>query len=80
MPVPLQVIDRTVEAVVFDWDGTAVNDRRASAALVRKRVADLSAAGVDVAVFSGTCVENIDRQLGARPAARQARHLRRRDV
>jgi len=65
--VQLEMIDRTVEAVVFDWDGTAVSDRRASATPVRRRVVDLSAAGVDIAVVTGTHVDNIDRQLRARP-------------
>jgi trehalose/maltose hydrolase-like predicted phosphorylase len=67
MPLRPGMIDRTVEAVVFDWDGTAVAGRRASAR-VRRRVLGLTAAGVDVAVVSGTDVEDIDRQLRARPA------------
>lgn len=67
MPVQREVIGRTVEAMVFDWDGTAVADRPSSAAPVRRRVLALTAAGVDVAVVSGTHVENIDRQLRTRP-------------
>ena len=61
------MIDRTVEAVVFDWDAVAVAGRRA-AAPVRRRVLALTAAGVDVAVVSGTDAGHIDRQLRARPA------------
>lgn len=60
--------DRTFEALIFDWDGTAVTDRVADAGAVRARVEALSQAGVDVAVVSGTHVGNIDGQLGARPA------------
>jgi trehalose/maltose hydrolase-like predicted phosphorylase len=60
--------DRTFEAVIFDWDGTAVPDRAADAGAVRSRVEALSRAGVDVAVVSGTHVGNIDGQLRARPA------------
>ncbi len=60
--------DRTFEAIIFDWDGTAVVDRRADATTVRERVEALSGFGVDVAVVSGTHVDNIDGQLRARPA------------
>ena len=69
------MIDRTVEAVVFDWDGTvgagcppSPASRRASAARVRRRVLALTASGVDVAAVCDTDVEDIDRQLHARPA------------
>jgi trehalose/maltose hydrolase-like predicted phosphorylase len=59
--------DRTFEAIIFDWDGTAVPDRTADAEPVRLRVEALSRAGVDVTVVSGTSVDNIDGQLRARP-------------
>lgn len=59
--------DRTFEAIVFDWDGTAVPDRSADAGDVRERVEALTAAGVDVTVVSGTHIGNIDCQLDARP-------------
>ncbi|HYM51776.1 MAG TPA: glycosyl hydrolase family 65 protein [Candidatus Limnocylindrales bacterium] len=59
--------DRTFEALIFDWDGTAVPDRRSDASRVRARVEALSRAGVHVAVVSGTQVGNIDGQLRARP-------------
>ena len=59
---------RRFEAVIFDWDGTAVPDRSADASAVRARIEQLCAAGVDVAVVSGTHVGNIDGQLAARPA------------
>ena len=62
------MIDRTVEAVVFDWDSTVVTRPPSSAARLRRRVLALTAAGVDVAALSGTDVENVDRQLRARPA------------
>jgi trehalose/maltose hydrolase-like predicted phosphorylase len=61
-------LDRTFEALVLDWDGTAVPSRRASARALRRRVEALCAASVDVAIVSGTHVGNIDTQLGARPA------------
>lgn len=56
------------EAVMFDWDGTAVADRNADASAVRNVIESLCARGVDVAIVSGTHLENVDGQLGARPA------------
>jgi trehalose/maltose hydrolase-like predicted phosphorylase len=64
-----------VEAVVFDWDGTAVADRSADAGGVRSRVEAMCAAGVHVTVVSGTHVGNVDGQLRARPAGRGRLHL-----
>src|SRR5688500_1159735 len=55
------------EAIVFDWDGTAVPDRAADATDVRERIEALCADGVDCVVVSGTHVGNVDGQLGARP-------------
>jgi hypothetical protein len=46
------------EAVIFDWDGTAVPDRRADAGLVRARVEQLNAASVHLFIVSGTHVAN----------------------
>jgi hydroxymethylpyrimidine pyrophosphatase-like HAD family hydrolase len=60
-------IGRTVDAVIFDWDGTAVTDRRTFARPIRRRVLELTTAGVDVAIVTGTHVDNIDQQLQARP-------------
>src|ERR1039457_6968771 len=64
-PVALQ---RRFEAIAFDWDGTAVSDRRADATSIRRQIERLTSLGVDVGVISGTHVENIDGQLQARPA------------
>jgi hypothetical protein len=60
-------LDRRFEAFVFDWDGTAVPDRRADASGVRVAVERLCALGADVAVITGTHIGNVDPQLGARP-------------
>lgn len=57
---------RRFEAVVFDWDGTAVADRQADAGQVREAVEAACALGIDV-VVSGTHVDNVDGQLRARP-------------
>jgi trehalose/maltose hydrolase-like predicted phosphorylase len=58
---------RRFEAVVVDWDGTAVPDRKADAADVRRVFERLCALGMDVFVVTGTHVGNVDRQLSARP-------------
>ena len=68
-------VERRFEAVVFDWDGTAVPDRGADAAEARSLIERLCALGMDVAVVSGTDVENIDRQLRARPSGPGTLHL-----
>ena len=60
--------DVMVEAVIFDWDGTAVPDRAADAGPVRSRVEALCAAGVHVVIVTGTHVGNVDGQLRARPS------------
>jgi trehalose/maltose hydrolase-like predicted phosphorylase len=60
-------LDRRFEAVVFDWDGTAVTDRGADAAELCTLVEELCAHGLDLAVVTGTHVANVDGQLGARP-------------
>jgi trehalose/maltose hydrolase-like predicted phosphorylase len=74
-PLPEVLAETTFEAVVFDWDGTAVADRAADATAVRDRVEALSAAGMHVAVVSGTHVGNIDGQLAARPQGPGRLHL-----
>jgi len=61
-------LDRRFDAFVFDWDGTAVPDRRADASGVRAGVERLCALGADAAVITGTHIGNVDPQLGARPA------------
>lgn len=68
-------VGRRFEAVIFDWDGTAVPDRAADAAQVRSLIERLCALGMDVAVVSGTHVGNIDEQLAARPRGPGTLHL-----
>ncbi|HUP31620.1 MAG TPA: glycosyl hydrolase family 65 protein [Gaiellaceae bacterium] len=60
-------LDRRFEAAVFDWDGTAVPDRRTSAFRLRLLVEKLSRAGFHIVVVSGTNLANVDGQLRARP-------------
>ena len=61
-------VDRRFEAVVFDWDGTAVPDRGANASELRDLIEELCRMGLNLAVITGTHVGNVDGQLGARPA------------
>ena len=61
-------LDRRFEAVVFDWDGTAVPDRSADAGALRAVVEELTVLGLDLIVITGTHVGNVDGQLRARPA------------
>ena len=65
---------RRFEAIVFDWDGTAVPDRRADATRIRRLVEQASVRGLELAVVSGTHVGDVDGQL-----ARAARRSRRPD-
>ena len=68
-------LDRRFEAIVFDWEGTAVPDRRADAADLKTIVEALSLVGVDLVIVSGTNVDNVDGQLCARPAGPGELHL-----
>jgi hypothetical protein len=61
-------IDRRFDAVMFDWDGTAVTDRKADTTDLRLLVGRLCELGCHLAVTSGTHLENVDEQLGARPS------------
>ncbi len=60
-------LDDRFEALIFDWDGTAVPDRRADATALRGRLESCCEAGMHVVIVSGTNVENIDGQMRARP-------------
>ena len=61
-------LDRRFEACVADWDGTLVPNRNADAGRVRQVIEALCAHGFDVAIITGTHVENVDGQLKARPS------------
>ena len=69
------VADATYQAVVFDWDGSAVPDRHAGAAGLRARIEALCAAGVHIFVISGTDLGDVDGRLGARPSGSGRLHL-----
>jgi trehalose/maltose hydrolase-like predicted phosphorylase len=56
---------RPFRLIAFDWDGTAVVDRRADATAVRTVIDRLLRQGVLIAVITGTKFENVDRQLSS---------------
>jgi hypothetical protein len=68
-------LDRRFEAVVFDWDGTAVPDRAADATDLRRAVEGLCALGMELVVVTGTHVGNVDGQLRAQPHGPGRLHL-----
>jgi hypothetical protein len=61
-------LDRRFGAIMFDWDGTAVPDRRADARELRALVERLLALGCHLVITSGTHLENVDDQLAVRPS------------
>lgn len=67
-PTARKALDETFEAILFDWEGTAVPHRAAGAGELRQRVESLCGAGVHLFVVSGAHVETVEAELGARPA------------
>ncbi len=59
---------RRFEAIVFDCDGTALPDRDAGAARQVRLIEDACAAGIELAIVSGTDIADLDGRLPARPA------------
>jgi len=59
---------RRFEAVVFDWDGTAVLNRHADVRRLRELVEAGSAHGLELAIVSEADVGDVDGELQARPA------------
>ncbi len=66
LPV-LSAVDRRFEAIMFDWDGTAVPDRHSDARDLRVLIESLCAYGMHLCVVTGTHVHNVDDQLRSRP-------------
>ncbi|HEX7049438.1 MAG TPA: glycosyl hydrolase family 65 protein [Longimicrobiales bacterium] len=72
LPPPLR---KPFRVLAFDWDGTAVVDRREDAARVRRPLERLLRAGVPIAVITGTNFGNIDRQFSGAIRGPHKRHL-----
>ena len=68
-------LDRRFEALIFDWDGTAVPDRASDAGELCAAIESACLLGLELAVVSGTHVGNVDGQLGARPHGPGELHL-----
>ena len=63
-----EALDRRFEALVFDWDGTAVPDRAADARELKELVEEACSLGLHLGIVTGTHIDNVDGQLQARPA------------
>jgi kojibiose phosphorylase len=61
-----QALQQPLRILVFDWDGTAVADRREDATPIRNVLERLLDLDVLVVIVSGTNFGNIDRQLSSR--------------
>ncbi|MDO8689975.1 MAG: hypothetical protein Q7R39_08195, partial [Dehalococcoidia bacterium] len=59
------VLDRRFKVIVFDWDGTAVMDRREDASEARRLIERLLEFGVHAVVVTGTNLTNIERQMSS---------------
>ncbi len=74
-PLP-ELLLRPFAVVVFDWDGTAVADRRADASALRERLLALAAAqAVTLVVVTGTHIGNVLGQLDLAAAPVPSRRL-----
>ena len=67
---------RPFRLIAFDWDGTAVENRRVDASPIRVEIERLLQAGVFVAVITGTNFGHVDRQLTSAIHAPYKRRLR----
>jgi phosphoglycolate phosphatase-like HAD superfamily hydrolase len=61
-------VARRFEAIVFDWDGTAVADCHADANRISRLVEEACAAGLELAVVSGTHADGLDVVGSQQPA------------
>src|SRR4051794_9820236 len=68
-------LDHPFRLVAFDWDGTAVTSRAADATRAVGLCDRLLAAGVRLAVITGTSLDNVMRQIGGGMAPGHARRL-----
>src|SRR5262245_30437149 len=72
LPPPLQ---QPLRILVFDWDGTAVEDRREDAAPTVQVVERLLELDVLVVIVTGTNFGNVDRQFSSRIQGPKKRRL-----
>ena len=58
-------LDKPFKIIAFDWDGTAVANRKVDASVVTSKLEELLKLGVYIVVISGTNLGNIDRQFSS---------------
>ncbi len=56
-------MEKKFKFIIFDWDGTAVENRQADASLVTQKLTELLNLGVYIAVITGTHIGNIEKQF-----------------
>lgn len=66
---------RPFAIIAFDWDGTAVPDRRADASAVARLLDALLLRSVPIVIITGTHLGNVDRQCCSLISGPQKRHL-----
>jgi hydroxymethylpyrimidine pyrophosphatase-like HAD family hydrolase len=59
-------LNKPFKIIIFDWDGTAVVDRKADAQKVTEVLKGLLTCGIYVVVITGTNFVNIDRQFSSK--------------
>lgn len=69
------VLDRPFAVVAFDWDGTAVVDRRDTALALGRAMDELLRAGGVLAIVTGTRFEHVDRPLAVTVRGPHKRNL-----
>jgi hypothetical protein len=70
-----RALARAFRVIAFDWDGTAVENRREDATLVRERIQHLLGLNVYIVITTGTHFGNIEGQLTAAMQGPQMTHL-----
>ena len=58
-------LNKPFKIIAFDWDGTAVANRKADASQVTEKLEELLNLGVYIAVITGTNFQNIDSQFSS---------------
>ena len=71
----MTALQHSFRAIIFDWDGTAVVDRKEDATALAGLLEELLRLGVWAAVVTGTNFGNIDRQLCGHIAPARRRRL-----
>lgn len=68
-------LNKPFKIIAFDWDGTAVVNRKADASLVTSKLESLLQLGVYIVVVTGTNFDNIDNQFSSLIAGKHKQNL-----